>query len=124
MIRAFVLGGDGAREHEGNEAMTNLADIIWPEKPLTSAVPYSQMAALEKGKPILHNSQVQLVLDRMQRDYVCGKRLCGGMLGQQVVMVDGHTCAYLHCMVDPKHRGIRKPRMTQKPYGLPGNRKG
>jgi len=83
-----------------------------------SRIDYAILGPLEHGKPVLHNSQVQLAVDRLLAEYVCGGRLCGGMLGSPLEMIGGKTHIRLRCMKNPKHKGIRKPRMSPKPYGI------
>ena len=85
------------------------------------ALDASEIVPYERGQAVRLNTQVSLALDRLVRDYVCGARKCGAMLGVRIETVDGKTCGVLHCMADWNHKGIRRPRRSPPPYGVAGN---
>jgi len=89
------------------------------------AIPYSEIGPIERGQAVPLNTETQLVLDALARDYECGK--CRALLKVTVRLDKSRpfgqrTVGMLRCVKDDSHRGIRKPRRTQKPYGLPGMR--
>lgn len=85
---------------------------------------YSEIGPIERQEAIPLVGDAMMRLQAVARDYVCGKRLCDGLLGVKIDWAeDIGTVGFVHCMADPKHRGIRRPRMSPKPYGLPGNRR-
>ena len=91
---------------------------------MTRARLASEIGPIERQEPIPLVGDAMMRLERYKADYICGHRLCMGRLGIDIKWSEeAGTTGVLHCMTDPKHRRIRRPRLTQKPYGI-GNMKG